>query len=103
MFILESGVSPTNPSLLREGSAQNLFIDDKEDGLNEEAFQASLKGRHYELFNIMDKNNPEKAREVFNSYFQLNKQIDVSIGGKNIIVTVFIEYWRIHQENRRRT
>ena len=62
---------------MRDGSRKSLFVDTKDDEHNEEAFQASLKGRHYELFNIMDKNNPEKAREVFNSYFQLNKQIEV--------------------------
>ena len=45
---------------------------------DEEAFQASLKGRHYEMFNMMNERNPDKAREVFNSFFQLNKQIDVS-------------------------
>ena len=31
------------------------------------------------MFNILEKNNPEKAREIFNSYFQLNKQIEVGI------------------------
>ena len=75
--LLESGVSRTDQSLAHEGSRKSLFVETK-DEFNEEAFQASLKGKHYELFNIMDKNNPEKAREVFNSYFQLNKQIEVS-------------------------
>ena len=54
-----------------------MFADTKEDGVYEEAFQASIKGKHFELFNIMNENNPEKAREVFNNYFKLNKQIDV--------------------------
>ena len=32
--------------------------------------------------NIMNENNPDRAREIFNNYFQLNKQIEVSLDKK---------------------
>jgi len=64
---------------MHDGSRKSLFAEGaKEGSFNEEAFQASLSGRHYELFNIMNENNPGKAREIFNNYFQLNQQIEVS-------------------------
>lgn len=71
-----SGVSPTDQhSIGNQGSHKSQNGEDFE-GM-EDAYQASLKGRHYELFNFMDEKQPDKSREIFNNYFQLNNQIEV--------------------------
>ena len=46
---------------------------------NEEAYQAELKKNTYKGLELLEKENPEKAREIFNSYLKLNEQIDVRL------------------------
>ena len=43
---------------------------------NEEAFQATLRSAGNKGLQIINEMNPIKAREIFNSYSQINEQID---------------------------
>ena len=45
---------------------------------NEEAYQAALKDSNYSGLGLVNEVDPGKSREIFNFYFKLNEQIDVS-------------------------
>jgi len=69
---------------------------------NEDAFQAAIKENSYKGLEIMNEMNPNKAREIFNFYFKLNEQIDVSaLVANSLRLLLRSEHWVIHQEDRK--